>query len=275
MFNKILRIRKRMGNNNFIQKERVAVIFITGFMQFENKQKLKGILLIAGLLLFIVLAFLTRNTAYSIFLGYVYGFGVLDSFSIAIENKEKRVSISDSASKLVDKPDELTYKPKKADSFEKGEIFENFVKNKFNKRDFTIVKQTVPFPRSNGFLVDSLTIENNLDPDFILRYRPNHEKFALETKWRSFLGNYDLIYPEQMARYKQFEEDEKIPVFIVIGIGGTANKPNRLFLLPLNKADSHELSLEFLSKYEVDPKNNFKWRPGCVWNPGYLYQSSD
>ena len=102
-----------MGSNNFVQKERVAVIFITGFMQFENKQKMKGILLIAGVILFIFLALLTMNMSYSVFLGYIYGFGVLDSFSIAIDNKEKRISISDAASNLVDKPDELTYKPKK------------------------------------------------------------------------------------------------------------------------------------------------------------------
>ena len=257
-------------NKNYIQYENVMAIFVPGLMQIENKQKLKGIFLILLVFGFIIAAFYTRNMSYSIFLTYIYAFGVIDSFSIAASNKEKRRSISDAALKLVDKPDKLTKGPFQFDSFEKGQKFEDFILKKFNKRDFSLVKKTLPVPKFDGPI-----IENNLDPDFIFRFRQNLEKFAVEAKFRSYLGNYALIYPDQMARYNQFEEEEKIPVYIIIGLGGFPDNPNEMFLVPLKKAASRELTLEFLSKFKVDPNCNFTWRPGSVWNSGYLYQRSE
>jgi hypothetical protein len=84
-----------------------------------------------------------------------------------------------------------------------------------------------------------------------------------------------MVYPEQMARYKQFEKEEKFPVYLVIGLGGIPDNPDQMFLVPLKNVNSQTLSLDFLAKYEVNIKNNFMWRPGSFWNSGYLYQSSD
>jgi len=262
------------GETNYIQYERIGLILVPGFMQIENKQKLKGIIFILLFVGFSLISIITMNTSYAFFLlVYVWGFSILDSLSIVNELKEKRTSRTVGALDLIDKPDDPTFKQKRSDSFEKGDQFENFVQNKFNRREFTLVKRSVPVSRADGYLVDGLRIESNLDPDIIIRYRPNLEKFAIETKYRSSLSNYNLVYPDQMARYKQFEEEEKIPVYIVIGLGGDAKKPNQVFILPLKAASSHELSLDFLSKFEVDPNRDFKWQPGSVLNSGRLYQS--
>lgn len=255
---------------NYIQYENIAALFVPGLLQLENKQKLKGILFILLVIGFIIAAFYTRSMSYSILLTYIYAFGVLDSLSITAANKDKRISISDAAFKLLDKPDKSTQGQFRSNSFEKGQKFEDFVLKKFNKGDFSLVKKTLPIPKFDGPI-----IENNLDPDFVFRFKKNLEKFAVEAKYRSYLGNYALIYPDQMARYKQFEEEEKIPVYIVIGLGGFPDNPNEMFLVPLKKAASHELSIEFLSKYRVDPNRDFTWRPGSVWNSGYLYQRSE
>ena len=257
-------------NKNYVQYENIIAILVPGLLQIENKQKLKGIFLIFLIIGFIVAAFYTNNMSYSTFLIYIYAFGLIDSMSIVTANKEKRRSISNAALKLVDKPDKLTQGSFQSNSFEKGQKFEDFVLKKFNKREFSLVKKTLPVPKFDGPI-----IENNLDPDFIFRFKKNLEKFAVEAKYRSYLGNYALIYPDQMARYKQFEEEEKIPVYIAIGLGGFPDKPNEVFLIPLKRAFSHELNHEFMSKYKVDPNRDFTWRPGSIWNSGYLYQRSD
>jgi|MTBAKMStandDraft_1061839.scaffolds.fasta_scaffold16498_3 hypothetical protein len=73
-----------------------------------------------------------------------------------------------------------------------------------------------------------------------------------------------------MPRYKQFEYEKIIPAYIVIGLGGVPDNPNKMFLVPLENVNSHELSLEFLLKYEMNPNSNFMWRAGNFWNSGHL-----
>jgi hypothetical protein len=255
---------------NYIQYGNVVAIFIPGLLQIENNQKYKGILFIFAFIAFFSLGVTTMNISYQIFSLYVYAFEVLDSFSIVVADKEKRRSISEAALKHVDKG--TIQLPNQSGSFVQGEKFEKFVRERFNKEKFTIVKQTIPVPND----IAGPFVENNLDPDFIIRYKPNLEKFAVEAKFRSTPRSpYDVIYPEQMARYKQFEKEEKIPVYIVIGYGGIPENPEKIFLVPLRRVNSDRLPIESLgdnslSKYEMDRNNLFDWRPGSVWNSGGL-----
>ncbi len=258
---------------NYIQYENVVAIFIPGLLQIENNQKIKGILFILAFALFFSLSVITMNISYTIFLLlYVYAFEVLDSLYIVVADKEKRRSGSAAALDQIDKG--TIQKPQKPDSYEAGEKFEKFVRERFDKGKFSIVKKTIPVDPN----VYGPFIENNLDPDFIMRYKPNLEKFAVEAKFRSSYGNQQWVrwsYPAQFARYKQFEKEEKIPVYIVIGYGGLPENPEKVFLVPLKKITFHELTLKYLSNYEMSPNSNFIWRPGSVWNSGYLYPESD
>jgi hypothetical protein len=255
---------------NYIQYENVVAVFIPGLLQIENNQRIKGILFILAFALFLSLSILTRDISYTIFLLlYVYAFEVLDSFYIIIADKEKRRSGSAAALDEIDKG--TIQKPQKPESFEAGEKFEKFVRERFDKDKFSIVKKTIPVdPNVYGPFVEA-----NLDPDFIIRYRSNYEKFAVEAKFRYPNSTHDLIKPYQMTRYKQFEREEKIPVYIVIGYGGIPENPEKIFLVLLKHINSDELPIETLrdntlSKYEMDRNNLFTWKPGSVWNSGYL-----
>ena len=68
----------------------------------------------------------------------------------------------------------------------------------------------------------------------------------------------------------QFESEQKIPIYIVIGLGGVPVTPNKMFLIPLKKINSYELSLKFLNNYEINPNGKFMWQVGSFWNSGYL-----
>ncbi len=256
------------GEKNYIQYERVAVLFIPGFIQFENNKKLKSLFFIISIIGLIFLSLLTKNSAYSIGLIYVYAFAWIDSISIAADDKIKRTSISEKALEIIDRPDKNSQQQINFNNFERGRKFEEFVMKRFDKKEFTIVKMTVPVQKVEGPF-----IENNLDPDFIFRYKPNLEKFAVEAKFRGYYGSQDYIEcakPYQLSRYRQFEKEEKIPVYIILGYGGIPEDPQKVFLIPLDRIKSHQLSLNFLSQYEVHPNQNFVWRPGSVWNSGYL-----
>jgi hypothetical protein len=88
---------------------------------------------------------------------------------------------------------------------------------------------------------------------------------CVEAKFRFNHDNHDNIQwskAYQLARYKQFEEEEKFQVYIILCLGGTPDNPCRMFAVSLRNIDSPELSLDFIAKYETNPNGNFMWRPG-------------
>ena len=63
-------------------------------------------------------------------------------------------------------------------------------------------------------------------------------------------------YEEQLARYRQFAKDKNIPVFIVIGIGGTPSDPANVFVVPLASIKNVELSKSWLENHRHDLSKN-------------------
>lgn len=262
------------GESKYIRKDRIAAIFIPGLIQYQNDQKEKTVIFLFWTLGLMASWFwyLDDPNNYIILLlaGLAYLYSILDSLIIFLGLKRKRTSISEDAEKYYKNSHGKTKKTYYFSSIEKGEKFEKFVVNKFDPKNFGLFKMTAPFhgvsPHYN---------ENNLDPDFILRYIPTRERFAVEAKYRSSCnnsGNIEWCKEYQFPRYKRFEYEEKIPVYIVIGLGGIPDDPDKMFVVPLEFVESHKLELESLSKYQMNPNNNFMWQPGGFWNSGRLYQ---
>lgn len=67
-------------------------------------------------------------------------------------------------------------------------------------------------------------------------------------------------YSEQIKRYKQFSQERKIPVFIVIGLGGEPDEPEYMFCIPLEEAKYPELFTSILEKFERPSDRNFFWK---------------
>jgi len=197
----------------------------------------------------------------------VYAYSIIDGLSIFRDHYRKRRSISKDAEQYLEQPDKNEIHPIPQSNLGKGRKFEDFVLTKFDRNLFSIVRKTRPCRGA-----DDHYMESNPDPDYIFRYIPSREKFGVEMKFRSNFGS-EIIkwsYPDQMARYKQFEKEEEIPVYIIIGLGGLPESPNEIFLVPLRKIESPELSLQFLSKYRLSPEENVRWQQGSFWNSGYL-----
>lgn len=259
-------------DRNFIKRDQVAAIFIPGLVQYKNNQPEKAFIIFVWVIgMAFSWFFYPTNSAVAIIVVVTYAYGILDSLFIYRDLNWKRRSISPDAEKYLKKPDKTVRKPIPPSSIDKGQKFEDFILKKFDKNLFSIVKKTHPFQGT-----DSHYIESNLDPDFIFRYIPSREKFGVETKFRSDFGSEIVTWSrqDQLERYKQFEREEEIPIYIIIGLGGMPDKPNELFLLPLSRIKSPELSLQFLSKYSVSPKSNIKWQKGSFWNSGYIRPES-
>ncbi|MFA5103432.1 MAG: hypothetical protein WC525_09805, partial [Candidatus Thermoplasmatota archaeon] len=110
-------------------------------------------------------------------------------------------------------------------------------------------------------------VESSLNPDFIWRYNPTNEEFAVEVKYRSRLSQDGMLQwsnPQQMERYKQFAGKRNIPFFIVVGLGGLDDDPNQMFVIPFKEARYPALYPSVFRQYERNPKSNFFWKDGVL-----------
>jgi len=68
-----------------------------------------------------------------------------------------------------------------------------------------------------------------------------------------------------MKRYQEFSHKQRIPVFIVIGLGGRDNKPEEMFNIPLEKANYSTLYPSVFKKFNRPPDKPFFWKNGKLY----------
>lgn len=118
----------------------------------------------------------------------------------------------------------------------KGREFEDYVLGLFNvQEDGSFVLEEWQGDKTLG----SIKPENNSNPDFVFRY--NDKKFAVECKWRRKLDedlSKELFSLKRIENYKAFSRIRKIPVTILLGVGGESCNPDQLYVIPLESIDS-------------------------------------
>ena len=118
----------------------------------------------------------------------------------------------------------------------KGREFEDYVLSLFNiQEDGALVLQEWQGDKSYGIIQP----ENNSYPDFVFRY--GEKEFAIECKWREKLQanlSKDLFPLKRIDNYKKFAETRKLPVTIVLGVGGEPCYPELLYVIPLERITS-------------------------------------
>jgi len=143
---------------------------------------------------------------------------------------------------------------------EKGKRFEEFVIERFDLNYFTIVEKSHSWETNEKHFVES-----SKNPDFLLRYNPSREEFAVECKYRSRLnqdGMLECCKPYQFQRYKEFMQKRNVPVFIVVGLGGSDDKPDDLYVIPLRDMKHPTLYKSAFMPFSKNPRNNFFWENG-------------
>lgn len=137
----------------------------------------------------------------------------------------------------------------------KGDDFEKFIVQKFSKKYFKI-KEWAGDKYVNGHFA-----ETTQNPDLLLEFTlHNDSKFlAIECKWRKELNNNGIEFAnkEQFERYKKYQNDKDIPVFVAIGIGGEGKHPQKLYIVPLKYIKSNFISFSDFEMYEINKGKDF------------------
>ena len=172
-----------------------------------------------------------------------YGF----DFKTVLKNINKQINELD-----IDKETELIDYNKR-----NGDDFEKFIVQKFDKKYFRI-KEWAGDKFINGYYA-----ETTKHPDFFIEFqiRKNETtQFSVECKWRQKLLKEGLSFKnnkEQLDRYKFFEEERKIPVFMAIGIGGKGSSPEQLYIVPVKDINNYFIPIGKLIKYKKNIDSNF------------------
>ena len=104
--------------------------------------------------------------------------------------------------------------------------------------------------------------KSNSAPDFVFEY--DGKPFAVECKWRSHLPKdieKELLPAERMASFQQFSTERRLPVYLLLGIGGLPNDPDCLYFTRLDK----EFSLESLHDSIIPSKECLQERIGGLF----------
>lgn len=116
----------------------------------------------------------------------------------------------------------------------KGSDFEKHVLSLFDQKQWSIENVTGDISEEIGRRVKS-----DSDPDITVKHLASGKKFSIECKYRSRFEvgkkEYGIRWaePYQISNYGIFQKEKGHQVYVVIGVGGIASKPNRLFLVPL------------------------------------------
>lgn len=142
------------------------------------------------------------------------------------------------------------------DTWEKGRLFEEYIINLFDNFSFEVEKWRKSQKFQVGFYEPNFGF-----PDLQMKFGWNRKyHFAIECKWRNkfYNGKLNWAEPEKIERYKLFQGQFRMTVFIAIGIGGAPSSPKKLFVTPLiNIQDKPEVYEHELNIYKRKPHHRF------------------
>ncbi|MEP7259125.1 MAG: hypothetical protein ABI687_12060 [Flavitalea sp.] len=143
--------------------------------------------------------------------------------------------------------------------------FEKFIVDKFNLDYFTCID----WKRSKAHK-DTLR-ESTYYPNLEYKYRDkyNSVSFAVECKWQNLFLNDSINWADhhEISTYHQYQNNKRLAIFIVIGVGGSPENPRELFIVPLDKIKPQQVLLtqSFLKPYKkYNIQKNFFLYPDAM-----------
>ncbi|SRX56131.1 hypothetical protein [Aequorivita sp. CIP111184] len=137
------------------------------------------------------------------------------------------------------------------ESFKKGDLFEKFVETElFKATVYVLVSRTNNYDQNKVRYA-----EDTLRPDFKFRCKKTEQEFYVEAKYRSRFKadkKIEVISYGQIERFKVFQKEENIPIFIAIGYGGVPDNPKNVSLIPLDQLSYLELYPTFLKRFNIN-----------------------
>lgn len=115
--------------------------------------------------------------------------------------------------------------------YRKGNEFEDYVRNMFPPDRFELIHRTPTNDETGGRYVHSM-----IYPDLRFKEKSTGRKFWVEVKYRSHAesdGSIVWCAVKQLTNYKRTMYESREKVFIIMGVGGTVQKPDKVYCLDL------------------------------------------
>jgi len=142
--------------------------------------------------------------------------------------------------KAINRPYSTIYRRIKAltmnDEVLKGRQFEDYVVSFFDLPHNE--KLTLKEWRGDKTLAGVFP-ENNSGPDLVLEY--DGHPFAIECKWRNHMPEdieKELLPSDRQNYFQQYIKEHKMPIYLLLGIGGLPSEPDSLHFVPLSETIS-------------------------------------
>ena len=147
-----------------------------------------------------------------------------------------------------------------SDDYLKGREFEEFVLELLDIKGTQHLLKEWRGDKSMG----DICPENNHYPDLLIEEVETKRCVAIECKWRQHINNTamsDLFAPINLISYHDFSNERNIPVVIILGVGGLPCNPEKVYIIPLEKADFKQTSTKddsTITIYETSQLASFK-----------------
>jgi len=142
--------------------------------------------------------------------------------------------------------------------------FEESVLKKFPRKMFGSVRADFPVAPAPEGSASSAIPKKKME--YRVTHRPSGNEFLIEV---TYFPRFDpenaltLCSAEQLARYQQYAEEQKIPLYFIVGLGGIDNWGGEdLFVLPLATVKTPVLQPEAFDTYRKIPQTDFSWEHG-------------
>jgi hypothetical protein len=142
-------------------------------------------------------------------------------------------------------------------NYHKGLQFERFVQKMFPPHEWVLVTYTKDLHKKLQRFVES-----DADPDFVFRKKTSNKSIAIECKYRSSywrhsqLGDGILWNKNIGERYLKYSNQNSLPVYLVLGVGGNPKSPASVSFIPLEIVQKQYYKFiprDILEKYQDIP----------------------
>lgn len=134
-----------------------------------------------------------------------------------------------------------------------GNDFEKFITQRLAKNRYFKLKGW----RGCNETEDAEPLTSN-EPNFLYEHiiAGKFRRFAIECKW--FENDENISFANYEA-FKSYEAAHETPVFFIVGVGGSAGKPEMLSIVPLNEADGGLISRDKLEQFKKNTNSPFHY----------------
>lgn len=137
---------------------------------------------------------------------------------------------------------------------EKGTFFERHIISLFAKEHYQLIEW-----RSDKEAYGKRYPLSNQWPDLEMQDIASGKRFAIECKFRSRPSEKIkwARSSNQLENYREYQRQKGFPVYVALGLGGTADRPGTTFMVPLDHLQSHEITMTEFASYRF-PDNASK-----------------